>query len=68
MSAIGRRQTKNSMPSAEGYRKNWPEGLGFIPFRLSQRKGIKKSSLSDLGVLNDHAIAWEWAVSKRYQA
>ncbi len=41
--SLRHRQTKAIMPPAVGSQRNLPEGRGFIPFRPSQRKGIRKT-------------------------
>jgi len=52
--SLRHRQTKAIMPPADGSQRNLPEGRGFIPFRPSQRKGIRnKTSVNSASRMSD---------------
>ncbi len=52
--SLRHRQTKAIMPPAVGSQRNLPEGRGFIPFRPSQRNGIRKAfSVNSVSLMSD---------------
>jgi hypothetical protein len=53
------------MPPAVGDRNVFARRAWAYSFSPLSAKRNRKSLLSDLGALNDHATAWEWAVNQK---